>query len=57
MQSIKKESLILNKLKELNLAGTKVTDAGLVHLKELTNLELERLFLSSTRVTDADSST
>ena len=33
------------------LAGTQVTDAGLVHLKELTSLEA--LELDNTQVTDA----
>jgi len=35
----------------LNLAGTKVTDAGLEHLKRLPKLEM--LVLSNTKVTDA----
>ena len=36
---------------ELDLRDTKVTDAGLVHLKGLT--QLEWLWLSHTQVTDA----
>ncbi len=32
------------------LSGTKVSDAGLVHLKEMT--KLERLWLAGTKVTD-----
>ena len=36
---------------EVNLRYTRVTDAGLVHLKELTNLDA--LDLESTEVTDA----
>ena len=35
----------------LDLYGTQVTDAGLVHLKELTNLR--ELYLDETQVTDA----
>jgi len=39
-----------NKLIHVDLRGTKVTDAGLVHLKELTNLHT--LYLINTKVTD-----
>ena len=44
----------LTKLERLALVGTltKVTDAGLEHLKGLTNLE--GLWLDHTKVTDAD---
>jgi Leucine-rich repeat (LRR) protein len=41
----------LKGLRELNLAGTKVTDAGLKELKALKNLET--LNLDATKVTDA----
>jgi hypothetical protein len=41
----------LTKLKELDLGGTGVTDAGLVHLKGLT--KLKELDLSFTKITDA----
>ena len=36
---------------EVDLYGTQITDAGLVHLKDLTNLQ--RLYLDQTQVTDA----
>ena len=36
---------------EVNLMNTQITDAGLVHLKELT--ELQTLFLGDTQITDA----
>jgi hypothetical protein len=36
---------------DVNLAGTKVTDAGLVHLKGMTGLQ--ELYLNGTKVTDA----
>ena len=42
---------MLVNLKSLYLNETKVTDAGLVHLKELKKLEV--LFLNDTKVTDA----
>ena len=42
---------VFDKLQTLFLTGTKVTDAGLVHLKGLTNLS--RLGLESTQITDA----
>jgi Leucine-rich repeat (LRR) protein len=38
-------------LEALNLQGTKLTDAGLVHLKGLANLQT--LDLKGTQVTDA----
>jgi Leucine-rich repeat (LRR) protein len=38
-------------LRELNLANSKITDAGLEHLKGLT--ALKRLNLTNTGVTDA----
>jgi len=38
-------------LQALGLAGTRVTDAGLPHLKALTGLQV--LELAGTRVTDA----
>ena len=41
----------LEKVEELNLSGTQISDAGLVHLKALT--ALERLDLSAKGVTDA----
>ena len=40
-----------NKLIHVDLRGIKVTDAGLVHLKGLTNLQT--LYLYRTKVTDA----
>jgi len=40
----------MTKLKRLNLDKCQVTDAGLVHLKGLSNLEF--LHIGSTRVTD-----
>ncbi len=44
-------TVIENKIVFVNLSGTQVTDAGLEHLKGLTNLR--RLYLSGTKVTDA----
>ena len=41
----------LNKLTNLELTRTRVTDAGLVHLKSLTKLSV--LHLAMTQVTDA----
>ena len=40
----------LPKLHTLDLSGNQVTDAGLVHLEELTKLDL--LMLGNTKVTD-----
>ena len=40
----------IDELEELELTDTKVTDAGLTHLKELNNLEM--LDLIGTQVTD-----
>ena len=41
----------LTSLETLRLAGTQITDAGLVHLKALTSLQV--LSLDNTQVTDA----
>ncbi len=37
-------------MRDLDLAGTQITDRGLEHLKDL--VELERLTLDNTRITD-----
>ena len=55
-KEVKDEDLLLLKdmaanLTELNLGGTTITDAGLVHLKPLKNLT--RLQLHNTKITDA----
>ena len=42
----------MTNLKTLGFNGTQITDSGLVHLKNLSNLEA--LSLSYTKVTDAD---
>ena len=41
----------LTELKRLNLNDTRITDAGLMHLKGMTELRI--LFLYDTQVTDA----
>ena len=41
----------MTKLQYLNLMGTQITDAGLVHLKNLNSLL--NLYLSGTPITDA----
>ena len=44
-------AVITNSLQELRLKGTKITDAGLEHLRALT--ELQMLHLMFTEITDA----
>ena len=41
----------MTKLQELTLSQSKVTDAGLAHLKGLTNLQA--IYLGDSKVTDA----
>ncbi|WP_333023193.1 leucine-rich repeat domain-containing protein, partial [Wolbachia endosymbiont of Pentidionis agamae] len=38
-ESIKKVAGVCTNLQSLNLTGTKITDSGLDHLKDLTNLQ------------------
>ena len=50
-QSMRDRTMLFSRVTDLHLFNTQVTDAGLEHLKELTNLEW--LDLNYTQVTDA----
>jgi formylglycine-generating enzyme required for sulfatase activity len=43
----------LTQLREIDLSSAGITDAGLEHLKELTQLQIQKIDLTSTPITDA----